>query len=140
MENMIPTQAFKDKLQQLQAKRSVTNQLRTHLRHLIMNELQSGPTAKSAPTLTNRSRAIGSLIVEWLQMHDCHYTLTVLSTEIPGFTEFPALVNEDGAKSLRVGIFGSLFRQTNISESSLNTMRMFSVSVPFCRLMELTTF
>lgn len=102
MDQVLSSGEFKEKLQTLHQERGITARLRTHLRRLLLSELQSGPTACPAPPITVRGRALGSMLVEWLQIHECHYTLSVLASEVPSLADLPGLGGEGDQRTLKV--------------------------------------
>jgi len=95
---------LKEKLSALRDGKGITSRLRSYLRHIILNEFQSETAHRPLPVITIRDRALGSLVVEWLQQHECHYTLSLLASEVPSLSDLPALSDNKKNTNCRISV------------------------------------
>lgn len=102
MDGIIDRADVKERLKTLREDRGITSRMRTHLRRLIVTELRGLPRMQLPQGLSVRARAVACLLVEWLQSYHCHYTLSVLVSELPGLADLPRLAGSGDASKFQV--------------------------------------
>lgn len=80
---------FQEELDKWFQSHGILSDLRSHLRHLMVLALQNTQAGmKPNEEVSPKQHAINLLVAEYLLRRDCHYTLSVLTSEIPSLKNF----------------------------------------------------
>lgn len=85
----LSSQDFRQELDRWFERHGVLDNLRSHLRSLMVTALQRTeiclkPRQKTSP----KTQSVNLLVAEYLLRHGCHYALSVLMSELPALASF----------------------------------------------------
>ncbi|KAL0273382.1 UNVERIFIED_CONTAM: hypothetical protein PYX00_006061 [Menopon gallinae] len=93
----LSSQDFRQQLDRWFERNGVVDNLRSHLRSLMVAALQRTevclkPRQKTSP----KTQSANLIVAEYLLRHGCHYTLSVLMSELPALANFGSAADQPG--------------------------------------------